>query len=436
MNLFYLAGAIGTVVLLVIVGGGFLALRKKETDGQGNSRPNREPPKGNALSSDFVLNAIEDGIIMVDPKNIIKFFNASAAKITGWPVQEAVGLDFHSVINIVDAHGSPYLPQNHPFFRAMRGTSTIRENSGMLSTRTGRLVPVSIMVSPVGQNSGPEAGSVVAVMRDISQEKEEERRQSDFISTASHEMRTPIAAIEGYLALVLNPKVSTVDERARKYLEKAHSSTQHLAQLFQDLLTSSKAEDGRIASYPTVVELGEVLEQIADGGRFNAQKKGLELKYQVSSNKEITGGTIVRPLFYIYADPNRVREVLQNIVDNAIKYTLQGSVTISLTGNESIVQVQVSDTGQGIPEEDIPHLFQKFYRVDNSMTRSVGGTGLGLYISKYIVEMYNGRIWVESQLGKGSTFFISLPRLTTQQAQEMLKLSQLSRNPLEAAHKI
>src|SRR5581483_689410 len=125
-------------------------------------------------------------------------------------------------------------------------------------------------------------------------------------------------------------------------------------------------------------------------------------------------------------------EVIQNIVDNAIKYTAEGSVTVSLTGDDSIAQIQVQDTGQGIAEEDIPHLFQKFYRVDNSLTRSIGGTGLGLFIARKILELYNGQIWVESQLGKGSTFFINLPRLSTDQALEMQRRQALTTSPLNA----
>jgi signal transduction histidine kinase len=185
------------------------------------------------------------------------------------------------------------------------------------------------------------------------------------------------------------------------------------------LLTSSRAEDGRLASYPTVVELGEIIAQTADAAKFNAQKKGLEIKFIVSSNNEIRGGKVVRPLFFAFVDPNRLREVIQNLIDNGIKYTQQGSITLALTGDQSVIQIQVRDTGAGVPEEDIPHLFQKFYRVDSSLTRTVGGTGLGLYLSRKIVEMYQGRIWIESQLGKGSTVFINLPRLTAERALEL-----------------
>ncbi len=382
------------------------------------------------LSAEFLLNAIEDGVVMVGNNNVIHLFNPAASKISGWAAPDAVGLDFHSVIALADDHGNPFATDDHPFAKALKTNTTVRDSRSLLTTKNGSLIPISLIVSPVTDKSAQAPDGVVGVFRDITTERVEENRRTEFTSTASHEMRTPIAAIEGYLSLTLNPKVSTIDDRARKYLEKAHAATEHLSQLFQDLLTSSKAEDGRIASYPKVVELGEIVEQAADAAGFGAHKKSLELKYVVSSNKEIAGGKVIRPLFYVHLDPDRIREVLQNLIDNAIKYTPQGSITVALTGDDHVVQIQVQDTGPGIPQEDIGHLFQKFYRVDNSMTRSVGGTGLGLFICKKIVELYNGHIWVESEVGKGSTFFINLPRLTGAQALEIQKKEVSSISPL------
>jgi len=125
-------------------------------------------------------------------------------------------------------------------------------------------------------------------------------------------------------------------------------------------------------------------------------------------------------------------EVLQNLIDNAIKYTMEGYITVRLTGDSSVIQIQVQDTGPGIPAEDIPHLFQKFYRVDSSLTRTVSGTGLGLFICRKIIEMYQGRIWIESQVGHGSTFFINLPRLNTNQALAMQREQAANFSPLDS----
>jgi signal transduction histidine kinase len=179
-----------------------------------------------------------------------------------------------------------------------------------------------------------------------------------------------------------------------------------------------------------VVEVGEIVQQAAEASRFNAKSKGLQLRYMVSKDQEKAQGQVMRPLYYAFIDPNRLREVLQNIIDNAIKYTPEGAVTVRLTGDISVIQIQVQDTGPGIPPEDVPHLFQKFYRVDSSLTRTVGGTGLGLFISRKIIEMSNGRIWVESTLGKGSTFFINLPRLTGEKALELQKRQASTVSPL------
>ncbi|MDQ5885039.1 MAG: two-component system, OmpR family, sensor histidine kinase VicK, partial [Patescibacteria group bacterium] len=133
----------------------------------------------------------------------------------------------------------------------------------------------------------------------------------------------------------------------------------------------------------------------------------------------VTNAKVVRPLYYCHIDPDRLREVITNLFDNAAKYTDTGTISIGIAGDDKVVQIRVQDTGQGIPADDISHLFEKFYRVDTSATRTVGGTGLGLFICRKIIELYNGRIWVESQLNKGSTFYINLPRLGNEKAQQL-----------------
>jgi PAS domain S-box-containing protein len=383
------------------------------------------------LNSDFILGAIEDGVIMVGNDNLIQLINPAASKITEWPAEEAVGLDFHSVLNVVNEKGEPLADNLRPFPRALASGQTIRENNLHLATKTGKRIVLSIIVSPLFEASGKPATGAIGVFRDITQEKAEQAQRSDFISTASHEMRTPVAAIEGYLSLALNPKISKVDDNARKLLEKASASTKHLGVLFQDLLTSSRAEDGALQSYPQVIELGEVVQQVAEAERFHAQEKGLTLRFVVSSDPALGGGKVIKPLYYVYADTHRIQEVLTNLINNAIKYTPEGGVTVTLTGDATVIQVQVADTGPGIPSEDLPHLFQKFYRVDNSMTRTIGGTGLGLFICRKIIELYNGRIWIESELGKGSIFFINLPRLSSSQALEMQQKQASSASPLD-----
>ncbi len=366
----------------------------------------------------FIFNSIDEGLILIDANGLITLFNPAAEKITGWTAKDATGIDIKLIVKLVDDKGEEYPNNNNPFLQIFKLKQNIKENNVLLITKSKSSIYVNVSVSLVDGDTNKE--SAVVLIRNVTEERKEEERLVDFISTASHEMRTPVAAIEGYLALALNSKVSSVDDKVRDYLEKAHMATQHLGQLFQDLLTTAKAEDGRLTNHPKIIEIGAFLKQLTEELKFAAEKKGLKMEFSVRSEQlakvNLNSGKTVMPFYYVYVDPDRLREVITNLFDNAVKFTSEGTITIGLTADNSIVQFYVRDTGVGIPSEDLPHLFQKFYRVDNSATRTVGGTGLGLFICKKIVELYNGRIWVESQFNKGSTFYINLPRVSSQQA--------------------
>lgn len=384
--------------------------------------------------SEILLQSIEDGVIATNSENKIGVINGAAASLTGWPADEASGLDVQTVVELQDSHGKLLPPEQLPFMRVMKEKTPVNETYTLVQHKTNLVKTVSFVTTPVIMPKSNEIVGTVSVMRDISTQHQEEARRADFISTASHEMRTPVAAIEGYLALALNEKISNIDIKARGYLEKAQDSTKHLGRLFQDLLTSAKAEDGRLTSHAVAIEMSELLEQISEDLKFSAQKKGLSMEFIIGSSNSKTDATQytpVRPLYYALADPDRLREVITNIFDNGVKYTETGKITLGLTGDDKVVQIRVTDTGPGISAEDVPHLFQKFYRVDNSATRTVGGTGLGLFICQKIVELYGGQIWVESQVGKGSTFFVNLPRLDAKAAEKLIATEAEQRSALD-----
>lgn len=378
------------------------------------------------LKFKVIIDSIEEGVILIDSEGTVQLMNPGAATICGWKIDEATSISADTVVKLVDEKGETIPIEKNPLQQAFTTAKSVQSDDFFLSKRDDTQTPVSINVSPL--LDGDSVTAAVAVISNISQKKAQEQQRADFISTASHEMRTPVAAIEGYLALALNENVATIDNRARDFLQKAHMATQHLGQLFQDLLTSAKAEDGRLTSHPSVVELGEFLEQLSSDFQLVAERKGLSVEYMVggggdegaiNATGEHGGERVVRPLYYVHVDPDRLREVITNLFDNAVKYTPEGKISIGLTGNDQVVQCYLRDTGPGIPAEDLPHLFQKFYRVDNSATRTIGGTGLGLFISRKIIELYNGRIWAKSEVGKGSSFFINLPRLSNQKAAEL-----------------
>ncbi len=368
--------------------------------------------------SNIIINTIEDGVVLIDSKLTILLFNPGAAAITGWSIKEALGLTTNNIFKFIDEKAIPYSEQANPLSAVFKATETIRDHKITLVSRSERNIALDLSVTPLRGKDG-EITAAVAVFRDVSAERSEEHQRAEFISTASHEMRTPVAAIEGYLALAMNEKVSKIDPQARGYIQKAHASTQHLGELFQDLLTSARAEDGRLTNNPVVIEASEFIKHLGEDLKFAADKKGLQVKISIGAPKTGKVGSVakvIEPLYYVKADPERLREIISNLFVNAVKYTKQGTITLGVTGNDDVVQLRVADTGVGIPAEDVPHLFQKFYRVDSSATRTIGGTGLGLFIARKLVDLYNGRIWVDSREGEGSTFYINLPRVSQQKA--------------------
>lgn len=382
------------------------------------------------LKSDIIINSIADGVILIDKQKNIRLFNPAAEAITGWSANDAMGLDYHNVIKLENEKAEPYSDSQSPFTQVYQTATSATDSSATLVTHSGNKIFVHISVSPLLTDDKEVVGAV-GIFRDTSKEKGEMQRRAEFISTASHEMRTPVAAIEGYLALALNPSVSHVDTKARSFLEKAHESTQRLGKLFQDLLTSAKAEDGRLSNHPVAVEMGALSEQLTENLRFSAEKKSLNVEFVIGSGNDTIDATkpnakVVRPLYWALVDPDRIREVLTNIFDNAVKYTEDGKITVGITGDDNVIQLRIQDSGAGIPSEDVAHLFEKFYRVDSSAIRTVGGTGLGLFICRKIVELYSGRIWVDSAVGKGSTFYINIPRLSTQKAQQLISTQKLT----------
>ena len=360
-----------------------------------------------------ILDAVDDGVLAVDSKGNILAINPAAEQITGWNGSDAAGLVFNSVLKITNNEGGEMIEISNPVNRVLQTGENFTTRDLFIKTQSGKIVPIFLAVNSIdGQNSG-----VVVVFRDISKELKENREQAEFISTASHEMRTPVASIEGYIGLALNPATATIDARAKSYLQKAHENTKHLGQLFQDLLDITKAEDGRLKNEPVVLDAIEFSRNIWEGLKPKAEAKGLSYTFEPDNHK--TGEKTLTPVFFIHADRDHLHEILNNLFENAIKYTPSGMVSVNVMGDNNNVQISVKDSGIGIPAEDIPHLFQKFYRVDNSETREINGTGLGLFLSRKLTESIGGFLDVESEYKKGSTFTVKLPRITRENAEKL-----------------
>lgn len=359
------------------------------------------------LSEKLMLAAIADPVIGVNKKMEIVLFNSAAEDITGWDSASASGVELQNVIKLKDANENDMNKASNPFLKVFSESDQITTDSFHIQTKENTRQSFSIAVAPTFDVDNKINGAI-AVFHDISEQKGLQRERNEFVSTASHEMRTPVAAIEGYLSMAINPNLATVDDRAKNFLDKAHQSAIHLGKLFQDLLSVTKIEDQRLKDQRQVFNMTDLVTQVGTEMDVVAKKKGLSFFTHIGGERSGTE-LVVAPLYEVNADPERIREVLTNLIDNAVKYTPKGNVDVTVTSDKNNVKVAIRDTGLGIPLEEQKHMFEKFYRVNNSKTREIGGTGLGLYIARSLIELYGGRIGVESTPGQGSTFYFTLP---------------------------
>ena len=374
--------------------------------------------------SEVVINAIGEGVLALDGQGVIQLINPAAEQLLGWKKSDSLNLSYKSILKMLNSKNQEVDSANDPVAQALNTNKAVTSESFSLQTQSGKSFLAAITVNPVGQLGK----GVIVVFRDVTAEKSDERQRAEFISTASHEMRTPVASIEGYLGLALNPATANIDEKARDFITKAHESAQHLGRLFADLLDVSKADDSRLKNDPKVVDVVPFIHDIVQGLAPKGVEKGLHVLYKPMPDEDENDHDSERklnPVFYANVDNDHLREVVQNLVENAIKYTLKGDVVIDVTGDDSHITISIADTGIGIPREDQAHLFQKFYRVDNSDTREIGGTGLGLYLCRRLTETIGGRLWVESEYKRGSTFFVEIPRIDHDEAQRLIEQASI-----------
>ena len=363
------------------------------------------------------LDFIAEGVLLVDESGMTQFANPAAAAMTGYDSSAMLtGLDYSLILRLENADGAPVEISKTNVYTALKTNQPLTTRDYLLvSAQAEHRIAISLSIIPTG---GTHDFKIIT-FRDITKELQEENEQAEFISTASHEMRTPVASIEGYLGLALNPQTATIDARAKQYLEAAHSASQHLGRLFKDLLDVTKLDDKRLKAHPVPVDAVEIVQKLAATHEKEFLAKNLHYTFGTSEPASFDKKHI-EPKVYMAVDVDFLREILDNLIGNAIKYTPEGGqIWVNVRGDGDKVLINVTDTGIGISAEDAAHVFQKFYRVDNSQTRQIGGTGLGLYLVKQRVEALHGRVWLESAFGQGSTFFVSLPRLSASEYEKM-----------------
>jgi two-component system phosphate regulon sensor histidine kinase PhoR len=274
------------------------------------------------------------------------------------------------------------------------------EGQGLPSTPAQTEVPE---VHPEPRSSTPASAvervkGAIAVFHDITRLKELERTRQDFVANVSHELRTPLTTIKGYAETLLEGALK--EEVAFQFVQVIKKHTDRLAKIVEDLLTLSKIESREFQLKVENLSLSDLIGEGLDVVREPAKKKNISLSHE----------KLASPLF-VRGDPHYLGQVFVNLLDNAIKYGRErGKITISaVEKSPTEIEISVQDDGIGIPREDLPRIFERFYRVDKGRSQELGGTGLGLSIVKHIVQAHGGRVWVESQLGQGSVFYFTLP---------------------------
>jgi hypothetical protein len=356
-----------------------------------------------------LVESSEDAIIGMNLEGKIISWNMGAQRIYGYSSEEVEGQSVVSLL-VPKMEGDELLQVLED--NATEAQLDHRETQHI--TKDGRLIDVFLTVSPVIDSEGNITGAST-IARDISDRRAVEQMKNEFVSVVSHELRTPLTSIRGSLGLLLTGKLGTLSDKGQRMLEIAVNNTDRLIRLINDILDLERLESGKVTLNKQPCQIAELMQQAAEVMQAMADKAGVTLSISPVS-------------LPVFADPDRLIQVLTNLLSNAIKFSppsgtiwmtaelvgekLQGD-SISLARSHPTILIQVKDQGRGIPADKLEKVFGRFQQVDASDARQKGGTGLGLAICRNIIQQHGGKIWVESELGQGSTFSFTLSAIAS-----------------------
>ncbi len=339
-----------------------------------------------------IINSMGDGILVCDQDGSIVLTNPAANRMLELSENDLFGKKLSQA-------GLPA-----PLAATIENSLTMKEKtytsiSEELGPAESKEIYLRAHTAPVRDDFGQIIGTVT-VLQDIRPLKELDKMKSEFIAMVAHELRAPIATVEQQLTTILNKTVGELTEQQQRLLARAKDRAEGLLVLIKDLLDLSKIDAGRMVQYKEPLALQEVIGHVIDVMKTEAERKQIDLQSSCSHQANV-----------ICADRNSMEGVFMNLISNAIKYTPEkGTIRITVGEEHGFVKATVADTGIGIKEEDLPRIFDKFYRVKSAETRQIIGTGLGLSIVKSIVDAHLGSITVESEVGKGTTFSLYFPK--------------------------
>ncbi|MFA6294904.1 MAG: ATP-binding protein [Candidatus Paceibacterota bacterium] len=347
-----------------------------------------------------ILLSIGDGLMATDEKGNIIFINKTAEKLLEKKGEHVVGKKFFNAIPLEDEKGILIPLDKHPVNMVLTaGAKTAALPTAYYKPKDRVRFPMAIMVTPVVLNK--KTIGTIKVFRDITSEREIDKAKTEFVSLASHQLRTPLSTVNWYAEMLLVGNIGELNATQKKYLDEVYRSNQRMVELVNALLDVSSLELGTFVIEPESTDVCELARNVIH-----------EQKPQIDARKIKFRFVCEKHALLLQADPKLLRMVIQNILSNSVKYTPEGGkvrLSIKSAGTENIL-IRISDTGYGIPKKQHNQIFSKLFRADNVRDKDTNGTGLGLYIVKSIVEKSGGKIWFESpEENHGTTFFVSLP---------------------------
>lgn len=356
--------------------------------------------KKNALD-EAILASIGDGLAVMDKEGIITYVNQAFEKILGWQSAEVLGKYLAELIPQKDVRGNS-VPFNETILnKVLSGDVVVADltNPFYLTRKDRSNFPASTIVTPIILD-GKIIGAV-KTFRDITKEKEIDKAKTEFVSLASHQLRTPLSTINWYTEMLLAGDVGKLNAGQEGYLKEVYKGNQRMVSLVNALLSVSRMDLGTFIFEPEPTDVTRLLQMVIEEQKFHIDRK------------KITISTAFQKLIpKIQADPKLLSMVVQNLLSNAVKYTPEkGTIKVTLIRRRSkkSLLLTLEDSGYGIPKGQQDKIFSKLFRADNVREKDTEGTGLGLYIAKSVVDNSGGKVWFDSEENKGSTFYLELP---------------------------
>lgn len=350
------------------------------------------------VKDEAMLRSIGDGVVVVDRDLKTMLINKAAEAATGWSSREVLGKIWLEVIALATEDGKPVLPSKPSSFFAIQEDGATPTATYLYTRKNKTKFPAASTVSPV--RVGGKIIGFVLVFRNVTREREIDKAKTEFVSLASHQLRTPLSTINWYSEMLLSEDVGALTPKQRQYIHEVYHASRRMVNLVNALLNVSRLELGTMMVKPELVNIIELAKTAIKELGPQIKKKKLLVRQKYDKNAAV-----------VKVDPKLIAIIFQNLLSNSVKYTKNGGrIGLTISQTQAALLITVSDNGVGIPKDQQKDIFTKLFRADNAKTIDPDGTGLGLYIIKEIIDYTDGAVWFESSEGKGTTFYVRLPR--------------------------